>query len=886
MRIERISLRDFRGVDFVDAEFDPGGVTIVEGPNETGKTSMADALNLLFDCKDSTSRRAVKEAQPIGRDVGPFVEAELTVGHYRLVYRKRWLRERMTELEILAPTAEQLTGEDAHNRVQEILADEADQALFHALRYQQGIEISQAAIAEAPSLAAALDAVAGGDGAAGAGESDALLERVERERLRYFTDKGAMPAARKERAAKLEAMKEEVAATEEGIERLEEAAERQGRIERETAELEAQLPELSKQIAAHSKAVEEIEAAERRVEAARHEHELAEVALRDATAARVERAALIGDADGAVKALAELREDIASAAPGLETATEKAAAAEMARDAAHREVESAEREANARRELLELLELGLQRDQLRERHERAVEAEETITAAERSLAGCAVDEELLAEIDDAAAKLAVAKGRAEAGKARFALEALRPVRVTVNGEERGVEPGDPIEQVVLTELEATIDDLARVVVSPPKEAGDAEGVLARAQSRLAALLQRGGAASPDQAHELLRERSRREGERDHAKQSRDDALRDLEPAQLAAKLERAEARLTELEDGRGSASLAPEAFEDAHDRVREADAVLGEVRSHEDECQASLTAAQGALRELEDKGIELRTRLEGAEATAERLFADLERLRAEVSDERLEKAVEAAAERVATATAGLEEAEAKLEAGDPETVRATLENDRELKERLEDDVNAHRIAATETRTQLEIGGHEGLSDRLAEAQAKLEERQREVASENRRAAAVERLYALLNEKREQAQQAYIGPFREKVNAYARILYGPEVEVEVDHRDFTIASRTLGGTTVPFGLLSGGAREQLAVLARLACGALVSPATGDDSQGGVPVVIDDALGYSDPDRLEQLGAALGVAGRDCQVIVLTCEPGRYRAVGGAKIVSLN
>jgi uncharacterized protein YhaN len=56
-------------------------------------------------------------------------------------------------------------------------------------------------------------------------------------------------------------------------------------------------------------------------------------------------------------------------------------------------------------------------------------------------------------------------------------------------------------------------------------------------------------------------------------------------------------------------------------------------------------------------------------------------------------------------------------------------------------------------------------------------------------------------------------------------------------------------------------------------------------GGVPVIIDDALGYSDPDRLKKLGVAFSVAGKDCQVIVMTCEPDRYRGVGGAKVVSL-
>ena len=108
---------------------------------------------------------------------------------------------------------------------------------------------------------------------------------------------------------------------------------------------------------------------------------------------------------------------------------------------------------------------------------------------------------------------------------------------------------------------------------------------------------------------------------------------------------------------------------------------------------------------------------------------------------------------------------------------------------------------------------------------------------------------------------------------------------IDHLSFEVASRTLNGTTVPFSSLSGGAREQLAVLARLACGALVSPADANGTPGGVPVIIDDALGYSDPDRLEKLGAAFGVAGKDCQVIVLTCEPGRYRGIGGATVISL-
>ena len=71
-----------------------------------------------------------------------------------------------------------------------------------------------------------------------------------------------------------------------------------------------------------------------------------------------------------------------------------------------------------------------------------------------------------------------------------------------------------------------------------------------------------------------------------------------------------------------------------------------------------------------------------------------------------------------------------------------------------------------------------------------------------------------------------------------------------------------------------------MLSRLACAAIVSP-----DGAGAPVIIDDALGWSDPDRLERMGAAIAAAGRQCQVIILTCTPGRYAHIGNATTIRL-
>ncbi|MHB1537006.1 MAG: AAA family ATPase [Solirubrobacteraceae bacterium] len=885
MRIHRISLRDFRGVGPLDVELDPAGVTVIEGRNEVGKTSIADGFLLLLDYRDSSKHRHVQEVKPIGRDVGPFVEAELTVGPYRLTYRKQWLKGRKTELEIVGPEYEQLTGESAHSRMNEILEENTDPALFRALRYQQGVAISQATVVQSPSLLVALDAAAGGSGArAGAGQ-EVLLEKVEKERLRYFTEKGAILAARKKKAERLGELRQDVETCEARIRDLEDTAERQREIERELGQLREQFPEAERQIGELSEAVGEIERLENSVESKRYKHEQAESALREATAAHGVRSKLIESAESAAKTFADLEGAVASTAPDLASAQRAAAEAEKAHAAARAAVESAERETAGSHRLLELFERRLERDQLQERYERVAEADEAIQAAERFLAGCAIDAKLLGKIDEAVNKLAVAEGRAEAGKPRLSLEALRPVRVTVDGEQIDAVPGAPIEKVVSERTEATIGDLARVVVSAPEAAGEAGQALAKTQKRLDALLREAGVASQADAHEVTRERSRHEIGRENAMQRRADALRDLEAAQLGAKLERAQERVRALEADRDISEGAAGSFDDARAAAQRSDAEVEDAKSAQDERQTALMAAQGSLRVLEDRDIEQRTRLAGAKVEAERSAEEIKKAREQAPDDDLAKAVADAEERVAAAVAERKAAEEELASGDPASARAMLENARKTRSRLAEDIKAREIESASTRAQLELGGHEGLSDRLAQAQARLEDLQREVSSEDRRAAAVEHLHAVLIEKRDQAQQAYIGPFREKVNAYARILYGPAVEVAVDHGSMQISSRTLDGTKVPFGQLSGGAEEQLAVLARLACGALVSPSDADGRPGGVPVIIDDALGYSDPGRLERLGAAITVAGRDCQVIVLTCEPGRYRGVGGAKVISL-
>lgn len=94
-------------------------------------------------------------------------------------------------------------------------------------------------------------------------------------------------------------------------------------------------------------------------------------------------------------------------------------------------------------------------------------------------------------------------------------------------------------------------------------------------------------------------------------------------------------------------------------------------------------------------------------------------------------------------------------------------------------------------------------------------------------------------------------------------------------DFKITGiKRQGPAPEEFDRLSYGTQEQIAVLVRLAMGAML----GERGQP-VPIILDDALVFSDDDRIEQMFDALTRAGQKQQVIVLTCRTRAFAAIGG-------
>ncbi|HWN27181.1 MAG TPA: hypothetical protein VNP37_09475, partial [Actinomycetospora sp.] len=300
-----------------------------------------------------------------------------------------------------------------------------------------------------------------------------------------------------------------------------------------------------------------------------------------------------------------------------------------------------------------------------------------------------------------------------------------------------------------------------------------------------------------------------------------------------------------------------------------------------DEADAACRVAEDAVRDADTRAAVLAERAADARHAHARRVEELRAARAEEPDAALAEAETTRRDRARDAEREHEALAAALADDDPDTVEARVVNARGVAERLAGEVARLEREHAETTGRLQAAGHQGWHDQLAAAEAELDAAVREHDAVARRAAAARRLHDALTRHRDRVRRSYVAPFRAQVERLARIVFGPSLSLEIDE-ELRITHRTLDGTTVAFGALSSGAQEQLGLCARLACAALVDPADG------VPVVIDDALGHTDPERLARLGAvftAATAAAGAAQVVVLTCTPERYHGIGAATVVAL-
>ena len=118
--------------------------------------------------------------------------------------------------------------------------------------------------------------------------------------------------------------------------------------------------------------------------------------------------------------------------------------------------------------------------------------------------------------------------------------------------------------------------------------------------------------------------------------------------------------------------------------------------------------------------------------------------------------------------------------------------------------------------------------------------------------------------------------RERLQPYLRMLF-PETELRLSEDDLEIVSLRRDGVEEPFATLSIGAREQVAVLTRLALADLLR-----EKGRPVALILDDPLVNSDDERFRRMELALRKAAASLQIVILTCHEARYETLGAKTI----
>lgn len=563
----------------------------------------------------------------------------------------------------------------------------------------------------------------------------------------------------------------------------------------------------------------------------------------------------------ALARFASLREAQASAAKERDAARAlHQGAAGVVREAAAA-VESAEREEREQRELLVRLERAMRAQEAASRLATARDCDreaqatrEQIERMEATLKSLLLPAGKIAELEQAEGQLLQLQARAEARAPQLRMDYAAGAEGGISIAGGTLAQGEERPLVGTTLIE--IASVGRLTVTAPQAEDDARGI-ARAQARRKALLEELQVDSLAAAR--LREVQARDLKADLDLARRRLSL--LAPDGLAALRE----LIARLETEAAGVSEVPADPLAVRQRLGAVEARVGATREAARAAQARTETSATSLVEAERQAAGLSSALA---ALAESLGPETEwrereeRLSAEHDEtDRAWRAAQHEAEEIAARAIDLDAAEARHV-----RLRSVADAARDEIARLREEA-AGLDGRIQTRAEAAIEeAWQETRDRLAQARQRTAMLAREVA-------VLTRLRDALEAARSQARDHYFAPVLQELRPLLGLLFD-DASVTFDEDTLLPRSVRRNGLDEQVGVLSGGMREQLAILTRLAFARLLA-------KGGqpTPVILDDALVYSDDDRIEKMFDALHRQASAQQVIVFSCRQRAFARLGG-------
>ena len=857
MRIRSIRLENVRQfIDPVEITDIGDGLNVLTAPNERGKSTFFDALHAVFFKDRKSWDKEIRALVPYaGGDPQVMVDIELHEAAFRI--SKRWNRGRVGNVRITSAGQLIKQADDAEAWIADTLKSPKDGGPAGLLWVRQGqsnlrdgANTQRARRDLMASVAGEVEAMTGGR------RMDMARETCRKALDRYLTAsrrqaKSNGPLKRAEDdAATLRKVREEL---ERKCSNLRRELDRRKDLSRELAELEN-----PKEDAARRKRLDEAEAAH--AEADRH-HEALERALELERARRVEQDRAAEKLDileknlftlkAAHAALATAREKEDQSKSDVHTADSKMSEAARAHEAARKRAEAA---ADILRRTLHVQASVSAANRLQELNEQLGRAEKLRQKKEQASADARKEttDRCLTDIEGLDEDIRVIKRTRD-------LEAATITMQYVAGRQDGVS----IDGAVLLDRESMpipdgaeldMEGLGRLAIRPGRNARGKS--LAEGEAKLITALETAGFKSVAEAREsALRRRQAEERGRDAIAALGGVAPKGIEELreQIASIPEPMEeqADLPTVEEAKEREAAAKKAMTTLTERLEAIRVKLGDAQMKAAVAAAAVESAEGRRKRAEERiaGID--------DPDAERY-----RLRREVR-----KLTSARKE----ATARREEIAAM--APNLEAAQIALERAQSVIQRAENESKNIGIELAKLDTKVDLLAGEAVEEELSDIIVRSGDAERVLDEIKFEIAVLKKLEAALDDARASARDRYVEPVMAEIEPLLQLLW-PDAVMRIDADDVLPTALQRSGTEEEFEVLSGGTQEQIALLVRLAFARMLAR-----SDAPAPVILDDAIVFTDDDRIERMFDALTRQAKDLQIIVLSCRQRAFRDLGG-------
>lgn len=837
------------------------GITVVSEANEFGKSTFFDAIHALFFEKYGSTARPVKSLQPYAGG-GVEVAAEIETDAGRFLVEKRFLSKKMARIVRLSDRVTIAQDDEAERWISDMLG--AGDGPAGLLWVRQGLvglvpETAKDQKLQTETRRDLLSTVAGEiDAMTGGRRMDRVMRRLAEDLLPIATKTGKKTGVWKAASDDVATLEAEHAALVAKVQDLLSALSQRdadestlSRLDQPEAKTRRELALAEAQIARDTARAHagHIAAARQDRDIARLKADLAKSDLQKFLSALLALSAA-ADALQTAASKAELTEQVAAErGQACNIARQKQDATLMAEKHARARLDAAHQQGDARKAQAEALRLA-------DLIGKAEAAQAEFDAASARVATSRATPDWLEEVEAVATTVARLEAVMAAQSTTLRFDYRGALRASMDG--RMLDHG----QAVPLQGQVTIDlpGLGSLTIHAQSQGDSGIDALAKARAKRDALCAIVGADAVPAARRLAADRVAAVQEAGLAKA----VLATLAPDGIAA-----------LRSAKAVADLAARLVTEVELPA------LAELQADFATAETRNTQAVEALRVLERDHLQAREVSLHARAAADNARALLDRS--------LDAAGPADQHDAHRATLLFSEARAAevldLAQAHLETLTAAAP-DLATTEAAFTRAEAATAAAASQRSQLEtrlaglsakietLAGN-GIEQRLAEVAGQLDAARGTEARLSRRAAALTRLQAALEAERAAAQETYFGPVQRALKPLLAILHR-DAALSFDRDSLLPMGLTRGQTAEALDDLSGGTREQIAILTRLAFARLFA------AQGRhLPIVLDDALVYSDDDRIIKMFTALTREAQDQQIIVFSCRQLAFQDLGGAR-----